>query len=296
MNKTVRNIADYFYLLRPTLFFPGITIFLFGTNDYGSFSLYNLIITLFLLGVIYLTNQIFDIETDKINNKLFFLTQGIISKKAAIAYDIILFIAYLIMLWFSSNNFIIIQLLTLTILGLFYNIPPIEFKNRPIGSVFSSFYGGCAFYIIGTGDLNTDIIFNSLPFGLALISAGIMTMIPDRDGDERVGKITFVVKYGKKRSLYLIAITHLLNIILYFVFPEVGNLPIAITAGVSLILLIPVFLGKKGNGKIELSIKASVFLLSLFAGVLYPLYIILMAVYFVFTRYYYSERFKIKYP
>ena len=80
----LKKIVDYFYILRPTLFFPGITIFLFGVKDGNGLNPISFISLLLFLSIMYLTNQIYDIENDRFNNKLFFLSKDIISKKNAL--------------------------------------------------------------------------------------------------------------------------------------------------------------------------------------------------------------------
>jgi 4-hydroxybenzoate polyprenyltransferase len=97
---------DYIFVLRPALFFPVWTVFLAGyhanmlfdpTNNLPGSEIIaanNPIITAVLLtllmGAVFIFNQVADIQSDKKNQKLFFLANGIIKKNAAILEGIVL--------------------------------------------------------------------------------------------------------------------------------------------------------------------------------------------------------------
>ncbi|MDZ7340319.1 MAG: hypothetical protein ONB27_03110, partial [candidate division KSB1 bacterium] len=98
MNERLKFL-DYFFVLRPTLFFPVWTVFLAGLHANAVFDpkhamsslaivpaqnqiLVALLLSL-LMGAIFIFNQIADIETDRQNNKLFFIANGIIRKPVA---------------------------------------------------------------------------------------------------------------------------------------------------------------------------------------------------------------------
>ncbi|MFQ6003827.1 MAG: hypothetical protein ACE5KJ_08780, partial [Candidatus Zixiibacteriota bacterium] len=87
---------DYLFVIRPVLMPPVWTILLLGHHRSAALSgqsnLPGLILLLvtFLVGAVYLLNQIYDVESDRINKKLFFLAEGYISKKNAIFQTILL--------------------------------------------------------------------------------------------------------------------------------------------------------------------------------------------------------------
>ena len=303
------RILDFFYILRPTLFFPGITIYLFGIKDSdSSFIVIPFIITLLLLSTTYLTNQIFDIKTDRINDKLFFLTRNIISINMVKLYNtliIILFFSFSIYYFdLSSAIFLTLIYFLFVIIVILYNFKKFNWKAKPLLSIISSFLGGLIFYLVGYYsnilDINTVSfnsffisILNAIPFGIAVLSVSIMTMISDEVGDKVADKNTFVVHYKIRVSNNTIILFSFLNsLISYYVLNEV----VLIISVISLILSI-VFQIKNYEVKyLLLNIKISILLLSIAIGFVFPLYIAIIVTYFIITRMYYKKRFNIIYP
>ena len=308
VNKILR-ILDFFYLLRPTLFFPGITIYLFGINDSeGSFSLIPFLIILFLLSITYLTNQIFDIKTDTINNKLYFLTRNIISLKIAKIYNIVLYIFMILfaILFYTVSYipFLVILLLLFIVIVVFYNFNFFNWKAKPFFSIFSSFLGGLLFYLVGYYSNLEDLeilnikyflqsILSSLPFALAVLSVSIMTMITDIAGDKNSDKKTFAVYFRNKKSNYAIMIISIINIVLSYL---ISNNVVFYISIVSIILSLMFHLRNYEMKYLLYNIKISVLLLSLAIGYEYPLYLIIITIYFFITRIYYKKRFNVIYP
>jgi len=308
-NNYLLRVLDFFYILRPTLFFPGITIYLFGIHDSStSFSFIPFLIVLLLLSITYLTNQIFDIRTDTINDKLFFLTRDIVSLKVAKVYNSMLFLSLLasITYFFSLTSllFLIIISLLFFIIIVFYNFELFNWKSKPYLSILSSFLGGLLFYLAGYYSNVTDLelvsftsIFNSLifslPFGIAVVSVSIMTMIADITGDESCDKKTFAVQFKNKGSNFVIILLSVLNI---FVSYSISNYVVLFISSVSFLLSLLFYLKKYEMKYLSSNVKVSILFLSLAIGYEYPLYLIIIVVYFFVTRMYYKRRFNIVYP
>ncbi|MCK4255704.1 hypothetical protein KAX35_02355, partial [candidate division WOR-3 bacterium] len=77
------HLLDFIFLLRPILLIPVWIIFLLGYYRAGGtmlgdsrYLMPGFIVFTLLMGAIYIINQIADIETDRINNKLFILPKG----------------------------------------------------------------------------------------------------------------------------------------------------------------------------------------------------------------------------
>ncbi len=308
-NNYLLRVLDYFYILRPTLFFPGITIYLFGVHDSSStFSFFPFLIVLFLLSVTYLTNQIFDIRTDTINDKLFFLTRDIVSLKVAKVYNLFLFISLLasIIYFFSLTNllFLVIISLLFFIIVVLYNFEFFNWKSKPYLSILSSFLGGLLFYLAGYYSNLIDIelvsftsVFNSLifslPFGIAVVSVSIMTMIADIAGDESCNKKTFAVQFKNKGSNFVIILLSVLNILLSY---SILNYVVLFISSISLLLSLLFYFKNYEMKYLSTNVKVSILFLSLAIGYEYPLYLIIIGVYFFVTRMYYKRRFNIVYP
>ena len=85
-----------------------------------------------VMGSVFIINQTQDIETDRVNSKLFLLANDIISLKAAYVEAIILAMTGLT-LGFYVSPMIGFGILTILILsGWLYNYPPAIWKNKPI--------------------------------------------------------------------------------------------------------------------------------------------------------------------
>ena len=86
-----------------------------------------LLLVTFLVGAVYLLNQIYDVDSDRINRKLFFLAEGCISKKNAISQTVLLNLISIIPAYFISLELGV--LFTLGFLfGFFYSAPPFSLK------------------------------------------------------------------------------------------------------------------------------------------------------------------------
>jgi 4-hydroxybenzoate polyprenyltransferase len=128
---------DYLFITRPVLMPPVWTILLLGYHRASTFSIYDNSIGLvfllisFSIGAVYILNQIHDIESDRINKKLFFLAEGLMPVRSAWVEA-----ALLISIGIIGAFIISLQLGILFILGFvfgfLYSAPPFSFKNRHI--------------------------------------------------------------------------------------------------------------------------------------------------------------------
>ena len=125
---------DYIFLMRPVLMPPVWTILLLGHARSAQLSGethlpgLGLLLVTFLVGGVYVLNQIFDIESDRLNQKLLFLAKGYISKGAAIVETILLNMLSVIPAFLISLKLGFLFLLG-TIFGFLYSAPPFSFKN-----------------------------------------------------------------------------------------------------------------------------------------------------------------------
>lgn len=292
---------DYLFVIRPVLMPPVWTILLLGHHRSAAFSgesnLPGLILLLvtFLVGAVYLLNQIYDVESDRINKKLFFLAEGHISKRNAIFQTILLNLFSIIPAYFISLSLGLLFTLGF-LLGFFYSVPPFSLKGRPWGGFLFNIlaHGNLAF--LGGWSMNHKLsgesILFSLPYMFAVGAVYLNTTIPDIEGDKRSGKITLAVKWGKEKVVTLSFSLVLVATSLSFL---IKDIPFFIASALVLPFFLLGALAKK-NGNIVLSTKLSILFLSIAAGLFYPWYFVILILGFALTRFYYKARFGLDYP
>lgn len=284
------KILDYFFLLRPTLFFSGITIYLLALFP-NSPSLYYISAIILFQAVIYLYNQLYDKESDKINHKLFYLADDIISDRNGTIFYRILLLLLIFMLFFTNRLFSVTIITATILLNYLYSHPRYNWKGKPYLSAFSAFCGGSLGYLSGyftrEQELYPELILGMLPAGIALLTAALLGMQLDLQGDKEAGKITLAVKLGSQKNRSLILIVTICGLLISLQQSEIFYL---ISFLVTLIsqLVFP--------KKISWQLKSPILVLSLSACWYYPGYFLYIAVYFVLARVYYKKRFDLIYP
>ncbi len=322
MPKILQKLLDRLFLLRIPLLAPAWTILILGWisgNQHvhigGSFvgnnaenSAINLwtILTGFSLIVasIYVVNQIVDIESDRINHKLFLLPNGIISVRTA---WVCAFLCAIVGIGISFFYDVVILLLFISglLLGYLYNLPPFQLKNRAWGGVLSNSLGhGMVTFLVGwyASKIGTSIepqifmkgLLSSISPALANGAVFLATTIPDADGDQLTGKKTFCVKYGEKTTAITAAL-FCFGALGFSFFIENNFWVMAVPTIISMIFFTSfAFLTKR-----DLAFKTfkwPVFLLSLSVALFVPEYGILIITTFIGSRVYYQKRFGIEYP
>lgn len=292
---------DHLFVIRPVLMPPVWTILLLGHHRSAALSgecnLPGLILLLatFLVGAGYLLNQIYDVESDRINKKLFFLAEGYISNGKAIFQTILLNLISIIPAYLVSLELGL--LFTLGFLfGLFYSVPPFSLKERPIGGFLSNVLAhGNLTFLVGwsmNGTLSGKSILFSLPYMLAVGAVYLNTTVPDMEGDKSSGKITLAVKCGKETAVVLSFVLVAVAIIISFL---IKDIPFFIASALAFPFYLFGALTKKTKD-IVLSTKLSILFLSVAAGFFYPWYFVILISGFVGTRLYYKARFNYDYP
>jgi 4-hydroxybenzoate polyprenyltransferase len=324
MKKIVRTVLDYFFLLRIPLLAPVWTIFILGwvTGDdatrvggwltngtaalAGESRMWLALIGFSLIvASIYVVNQIMDIESDRINHKLFFLPQGIISIRAAWICALLCIVTGAAIGWFCFDRVFFVLFGVCLIVGILYNLPPFSLKNRAWGGVVSNFIGhGLLTYLAGwyiartvshAGEIEIGQgLWAALSPGFANAAVFITTTIADEDGDRSTGKRTFCVKYGHKLSA-LAAMACCGAALLCTFTIEHHQWVMAIPAAVSLAFFIALYAAPRRENAFK-AFKWPVFLLTAFVALIVPLYGALILATFFGSRLYYRRRFNIEYP
>lgn len=295
------NILDWIFFLRPILHSPVWTIVILGyfkssvRPDSPYLLIWLLLISSGLAGWAYIVNQIADIESDRRNNKLFFLPLQLISKRAAFVYagfigGITLFGSFLLGMELGFIS------LAGICLGYIYSGKPFHGKNHPVaGTILNGAGHGSLMFIlgfVGTGGLIGDAVFFSVPYLFAVIAVYIGTTLPDILGDAACGKRTPGVTLGINFSIVVMTLSLMVALLLSLLLWDITLLVVSN-------LCIPFFLYalvKRDVKSAVLAVRMSVLLLSIAACVRLPWYAVVLALLFGATRIYYHRRFKITYP
>jgi 4-hydroxybenzoate polyprenyltransferase len=292
---------DYLFLTRPVLMPPVWTILLLGYRRSAVLSgeshlpgLAVLLVT-FLVGAVYVLNQVCDIESDRLNNKLLFLAQGLISRRSALVEMTVLNLAAIVPAFLISLQVGLLFVLG-ALFGFIYSVRPFALKNRPIaGLITNALAHGSLAFLIGWSmnrSLSVESIVFSLPYLLAVAAVYLNTTVPDVDGDRATDKITFAVRWGKEKTTVLSFLFVISAVALSLI---TGDTPFLVAAALSLPFFL--FAGiNRTERAVVLSTKASILLLSIAAGIFYPWYFLILILGFVATRLYYRARFDMNYP
>ena len=326
MNRILTRTLDCFFLLRIPLLAPVWTILILGwITGNPSASLggrlpaisgglgRECVLWVALLGFsmvvasIYVINQIADIESDRINHKLFLLPNGILSIRTAWVCAIVCAMVGLgVCLRFLGMGALLLSALGL-LLGMLYNLGPVALKNRAWGGTVANFLGhGVLTFLVGwyaaklaygvpvTRELLLTGLVASLSPGLANVAVFLTTTIPDAEGDKATGKGTFCVRYGERKTATVAAVACAGALALSFAL-EYNAWVMIWPSAVSLFLFVYLTFSTRRESAFR-AFKWPVFLLSAFVVLFVPLYGVLILVTFFGSRLYYKERFGIDYP
>jgi 4-hydroxybenzoate polyprenyltransferase len=299
----VVKFADLIFFARPMLLIPVWTIYLHymvqchGKSSVtlvpGRSAVVHLIVLTLIFAGSYILNQIFDIESDRINDKLFFLPRKIISVPVAWALFVSLSAGGMIIAAFAESR-ILPAVLMLVVLGVLYSAPVIRLKDRPLAGLAANAagYGLLIPWIAAWNCPERAVSTLAIPYCLAIAAGYVLTTIPDRKGDAASGKRTVAVIFGSKGTLWpalvLIAAAGATSI-------WAGNIELAMTAVVTAVICVYLIVSYSRK-MVMAACKAPILLLTIFAAVHYPIYgVILLLTYFL-TRLYYIRQFGIVYP
>ena len=303
MRGFFRTILDYLFLTRPMLMPPVWTIALLGfaraqqatgAQDWGATLVPIALFSLLTAGV-YVQNQLFDIEGDRTNGKLFLLAEGIITATAARRFALTLYLLAVVGAWVSSlwlGSLIFVSAL----LGIAYNAPPFRWKDRPyLGYLYNAVIYGVMVFLVGWGavaPINSEALIATIPYFFGVGAIYLNTTLPDIPGDRATGKITFGVAWGFRRTAWtacvLLAIGTAVGALLkdgHFSIPAATALPFF------------GYMAWKGSVEaVALATKLGVLALAVAAMVVCPPYILLLTLLFFGSKPYYRNRFGMTYP
>jgi len=300
---------DYFFVLRPMLFFPGWSTMMAGyfiqskstwfpafQFDINNFHLlYVLIGFAMVMGSSFVLNQLKDIESDKKNKKLFIISNGILSTKAVWMEAIILSSLSFLIAFFIKFEVGLLFILFFIVTGLLYNFAPAKMKDRPWGSLLANGLMGWLAFSIGWAsnqEISIQLVIDSLPYLCFNTSLYLFTTLPDREGDKISGKKTIAVLFSIKNIIYPAILLFLIGLLVSFWADDRQALFFYI---LSLPLFISTIIGKKTENTIRAT-KYGIFFFALSICLRWPAYLLMMVTGFFGTKWYFKKRFKFDYP
>ncbi|MBD3223263.1 MAG: hypothetical protein GF313_00925 [Caldithrix sp.] len=310
-HRSFLSYLDYFFVLRPMLFFPGWSTMLAGYFIARKENIVYLepypfpqdLLKAFVLmvafasamGAVFLLNQLTDVKSDRGNKKLFIIANGYIKRSDALRQvALLMVIAFMLTVLFNEIT-VAAMVLFLVITGYLYNYPPTAMKDHPWRSLVANALMGLLAFVIGWTAVNVwhnRIFLDSLPYILLNTALYLLTTLPDRDGDRLAAKNTLAVKFGTKRLIYAAVLLYLLTVL-----SALWQTDFFILFVVT--LSAPFFIHTAVRPKIVTAVRATKFTILMFAIAVclkFPYYLIVMVGLFFFTRWYFKKRFNYDYP
>jgi chlorophyll synthase len=299
------KILDYLFASRPMLHLPLWSVYLVclqlhheqtGGGFVGSHLVTLACLSLMAAGAFYV-NQIFDFESDAINDKLGFLQRELTSPRGFM-------IGYLVLSCVataaagSSSRLMLLIFLQGFVFAWIYSAPPFRLKDRPLAGLMANAY--CFGFVVPLTVVPTD---DRCPFGsvewlvpcyffLTVASVHILTTLPDRPGDHTTGKRTVAVTFGPTAARLSALVFMLASLAVAWSVAYAALVYLSLFASV-LILMAALF----GWSRLDLmAAKTPLLLLTLLAGWYCPNYLLFIVALVIGFRIYYRRRFGVVYP
>lgn len=301
------NLFDTIFILRPLILIVVWNFFLIGnylatrSRVLNKDVILGLLIYTALMGGVYILNQITDIETDRLNKKLFLLSEGYIPLRFAIMEMVIIWFFALTIGARFGWIFMIFILLSL-LLGVFYSLPPVKLKGRPILDTLSNAIGyGMLNFAVGwlsQRPFEWSMFIKFLPYFLSISAVFINTTIVDMEGDKKSGEITTAVFLGEKPAYLLSSVLMAVAVIVSLLMHDIiCFIPSAIVLPLFLYLLLDYKKENPASRKLTiLSFRLPGLIFTIITGYLYPPYLIFLFILIIGMKVYYKYRFGIVYP
>jgi len=303
------SALDYFFVLRPILLVPAWTMLLAGHFQCQRFLAlprdrwhwpadlwWMILLFSCLMGAVHIVNQIFDVETDRLNKKLFLVAEGYVNRTAIWLEAWALFVGSILLGFLLLGPVPGLLLAASGVWGLVYSVPPFRFKARPFLDtlVNGSGYGMLAFALgwVTCGHYSQAVWLAATPYVLAVAAVFVNTTIPDRESDKATGNVTTGVFLGTTGSTWLAVGLVLFSLSLALV---LGDMLCAVAAGCGL----PLFIMAAATTRMKwemLSYQAGALTLAALVGIIYPVFFALLAATFLALRLYHKWRFGLDYP
>ncbi len=182
------------------------------------------------------------------------------------------------------------------LLGFGYSVPPARLKDRPVGGLMANALGyGLLVPVSVPGFLHhfdAAYLYMVAYFFVTVAAEYLLTIIPDREGDKRTGKITLAA-FQTNRPIIFAGIIFLVVSLYSAAIIAHGHL--MYISIISIILYVAAFVFNR-NGIILFACRFPILLLTVLAGVSFPTYLVFIIALLILSRIYYRWRFGIIYP
>ena len=305
------KLLDYLFVLRPMLFYPGWSTLLagyfiadkrqlfFGAQQIAGAG-HAAILLLFLIfalamGGSFLLNQLRDVESDRKNNKLFIISEGHISLRAAWIEALLLIVVSTVLAFGVSFRLGVLIAAFNLLTGYLYNFAPFRMKDYPWRSLLANALMGWLAFALGWSyrqQLDWKVVWDALPYVFLNTALYFYTTLPDIGGDQAAQKQTLSVKYSLRAILTIAFVLFVLAVAFAVGLGDYTALSI-------LALSAPFFITTIVRKTIQNAVRATKYTILIFALIVclkWPYYFLLMAAGFYFTKWYYRKRFDFDYP
>lgn len=296
---------DYLFVLRPTLFIPvwtvygaGLHLARKGVGDAAIAIEWQFVIIAaltFLMGSAYILNQIVDIESDRLNNKLFLIADGHIPVAIAYLETLLLCVMPLVVATMHSVQMLVLFIVIYLVTGIFYSVPRFRWKDKPWLGIMANALGAYLILAVGwwaVGGISWRPFVVATPYAAAVAAVYVFTTIVDFEGDAKCDKITFAVKYGLKKTIWAGAFLEFVALASATIFQD---FLILIPAALSLPFYVHAAIVQDKKSVVR-AIKFPIVFLSIAVCYYFPMYFLLLATTFYMSKWYYHYRFGLKYP
>lgn len=321
--KQILKPFDYFFILKPVMFFPVWVLFLSGyyaqnkliapylyseTNTSNGLAAIGedkliwvgLALTV-LMGAIFVLNQVMARKSPETKSKVTLIAPGMLTPKSAFIESAILIVLAIGFGFFFSWKIGALALVILLLFGYLFNFSPFTWKDKPILALLAKLM--TSFLIFGSGwflngELSSALVIQAVPYLGFFLSMLLFEAVEKAPSNDSQGESAFAEKFGFSTTLYVaviltgasIAIAYTLNDELIF-YPALFALPFFLWAAIS-----------AKNCEVERALKyAMVFLIIAISfkwGILFKDYLFIgtvAAIYFS-AKIYYRLRFGLNYP
>lgn len=317
--RILLRVADTFFAFRPLILIPAWSFYALGLGSTGlrSTSATALVQPGFwcmtaVLASSYALNQIFDEDSDRLNDKGFHLTRGLFRARTMVVLAFLAFTGASLLYQTVPATQTTVLVVTL-LLSFGYSLPPLRLCARPWLDLAANAlgYGGLAFALgvagqarlFGWADFAHAFVPAS-PWILLVAATFLHTTIMDIDGDAAAGKRTTSVVIGVRGSAWLAAVLaggSVAAAALRFLHGE--NVSATLILAFALAIFVAAAVGitraarRTERGRVSsATVQAVTTLVVLNAAWRDPWLLALVLPVVVAARYYYRARFGLRYP
>jgi 4-hydroxybenzoate polyprenyltransferase len=276
----------------------------FLASRQGNFTMdlvWGLVIYTCVLGGVYILNQIMDIETDRLNKKLFILSGGYVTIKAAYVELAVLWILAVVLSIRFGAVFTVLIIISI-LMGIAYSLPPVKLKGKPVLDTLSNGVGyGMINFAVGwllLREFEWHMFGQFVPYFLSISAVFINTTIVDIEGDKMANEKTTGVFLGASLA-HVVSMLVMSGAIVsaYLQRDYICLIPAAVSLPLFIYTAVYCLKNNRVSRKATIaSFRLPGLLFTIITCILYPMYFLIVLVVLVAMRIYYKLRFNMTYP